>query len=147
MQVLTRDNEKMKGSRRKARVVAFQALFEIDAVDHDPEKVISGLLASEKLAEDNISFIRELVSGVLVNETEIDNYIKEYAPAWPIQQLSVADRNIMRLAIFEIMFDNVTPVKVAIDEAVELAKSFGGEHSSKFINGVLGSISSLAANK
>jgi len=147
MQVLTRDNEKMKGSRRKARVVAFQALFEIDAVDHDPEKVISGLLASEKLAEDNISFIRELVSGVLVNETEIDNYIKEYAPAWPIQQLSVADRNIMRLAIFEIMFDNVTPVKVAIDEAVELAKSFGGNHSSKFINGVLGSISSLAAKK
>jgi N utilization substance protein B len=147
MQVLTRDNEKMKGSRRKARVVAFQALFEIDAVDHDPEKVISGLLASEKLAEDNISFIRELVSGVLVNETEIDNYIKEYAPAWPIQQLSVADRNIMRLAIFEIMFDNVTPVKVAIDEAVELAKSFGGDHSSKFINGVLGSISSLAAKK
>jgi transcription antitermination protein NusB len=147
MQVLTRDNEKMRGSRRKARVVAFQALFEIDAVDHDPEKVISGLLASEKLAEDNISFIRELVSGVLVNETEIDNYIKEYAPAWPIQQLPVADRNIMRLAIFEIMFDNVTPVKVAIDEAVELAKSFGGDHSSKFINGVLGSISSLAAKK
>jgi N utilization substance protein B len=76
--------------------------------------------------------------------SEADGNIRQFAPAWPVDQLSVIDRNILRLAISEILFDNRVTVKVAINEAVELAKKFGGEHSSKFINGVLGSVSALA---
>ena len=75
---------------------------------------------------------------------KIDSTIKEFAPAWPIDQISIVDRNILRLAIDEILIDNKVPVKVAINEAVELAKKFGGDHSSKFVNGVLGSVSALA---
>jgi len=74
---------------------------------------------------------------------QIDSYIKRFAPAWPIEQISIIDRNILRLAIFEILINNRVPIKVAINEAVELAKAFGSNSSSKFINGVLGAISNI----
>ena len=85
----------------------------------------------------------KLVSGVVQHKEKIDLNIQKFAPAWPIEQISVVDRNILRLAIFEILLDNKVPVKVAINEAVELAKVFGGDNSPRFVNGVLGSISSL----
>jgi len=90
---------------------------------------------------------RELVSGVIQNREQIDCNIQNFAPAWPVAQIPVVDRNILRLAIFEILLDNKVPVKVAINEAVDLAKMFGGDNSSKFVNGVLGSVSALAVNK
>jgi len=83
------------------------------------------------------------VSQVVQHRGEIDDNIQRFAPAWPINQIAVIDRNILRLAISEILFDNGVIIKVAINEAVELAKKFGGESSSKFVNGVLGSISAL----
>ncbi|MFH1639475.1 MAG: transcription antitermination factor NusB [Chloroflexota bacterium] len=131
------------GMRRKARAIVFQALYEIDAVGHDPEMVVNGLISGSGLVGENCEFIRGLVAGVLRNREIIDNNIRSFAPAWPIEQISIVDRNILRLAIFEILLDNKVPVKVAINEAVELAKTFGGDRSSKFINGVLGSLSSL----
>jgi len=134
----------MTGERRKARALALQALYEIDSVGHEMEAVISRLLAEGGLSEENNAFIRELVSKVIQNEEKIDRNIQTFAPAWPIEQIPVVDRNILRLAIFEILFDNRVSVKVAINEAVELAKKFGGDNSSKFVNGVLGSISALA---
>jgi len=133
----------MKSSRRKARTTALQALYEVDAVGHDKADVI-GRLNDEYLSHENIQFVRDLISGVLDNKKTLDDYIRQFAPAWPLEQISLIDRNILRLAIYEILFDNKTPVKVAIDEAVELAKSFGSDSSSRFINGVLGSISTLA---
>jgi N utilization substance protein B len=133
----------MAGARRKARILALQALYEVDSVGHEVEVVVGRLLTDRGLSEENNAFVRELVSGVIQNEEKIDLNIQKFAPAWPIEQLSLIDRNILRLAIFEILFDNKVPVKVAINEAIELAKTFGGDNSSRFINGVLGSVSAL----
>ena len=134
----------MIGARRKARAIALQALYEIDTTGHEAEMVIDRLLAESGLDEENNAFIRELVTRVGQNKEEIDRNIKTFAPVWPIEQMPVIDRNILRVAIFEILFDNRVSVKVAINEAVELAKKFGGDNSPKFVNGVLGSVSALA---
>ncbi len=134
----------MTGSRRKARAIALQALYEVDTTRHEVDGVLGRLLAEEDLSEDNSAFVRQLVSQTMQYRGEIDDNIQRFAPAWPIGQIAVIDRNVLRLAISEILFDNRVIVKVAINEAVELAKKFGGENSSKFVNGVLGSISALA---
>ena len=137
----------MAGTRRKARTIALQALYEVDSVGRQAEVVVARLLAEGGLSEENNAFVRELVSGVIQNKEKIDHNIQNFAPAWPIEQIPVIDRNILRLAIFEVLFDNKVPVKVAINEAVELAKSFGGDNSSKFVNGVLGSVSALTGRR
>ena len=134
----------MAGERRKARTLALKALYEVDSVGHEADGILSRILADGGLSEENNTFVRELVSGVSQNKEKIDQNIRNFAPAWPIEQLPVVDRNILRLAIFEILLDNRVPVKVAINEAVELAKSFGSESSPRFINGVLGSVSAIA---
>ena len=133
----------MVRARRKARAIALQALYEFDSVGHEAEKVVTHLLAGEGLSPGNCTFVRELVSGVVQNKEKLDLNIQKFAPAWPVKQIPVVDRNILRLAIFEILLDNKVPVKVAINEAVELAKAFGSDNSPKFINGVLGSVSGL----
>ncbi len=135
----------MTGTRRKARAIALQALYEVDSVARKAEAVVERLLAEAGLSEENNAFVRELVGGVIQNKKEIDRNIRRFAPAWPVEQIAMIDRNILRLAIFEILFDNKVPVKVAINEAVELAKIFGSENSGKFVNGVLGSVSTLAS--
>ena len=132
----------MVASRRRARAIALQALYEIDSVGHDTEKVVEGLLQESGLSPDNQDFVRGLVNGVLLNREKIDGSLQEFAPAFPVGQIPIVDRNILRVAIFELLIDNKVPVKVAINEAVELAKRFGGDRSSKFVNGVLGSVSS-----
>jgi N utilization substance protein B len=133
----------MAGARRKARRLALQALYEVDATGHEVGGVVERLLAEERVTDENASFIRELVSGVTRNKEKLDLHIQSFAPAWPIDQISVVDRNVLRLAIFEILLDNKVSVKVAINEAVELAKTFGSDNSSRFVNGVLGSVSTL----
>jgi len=135
----------MTGTRHKARTIALQALYEVDSVARRSEAVVERLLAETDLSEENNSFVRELVGGAIRNKDDIDRNIQRFAPAWPVEQIAMVDRNILRLAIFEILFDNKVPVKVAISEAVELAKTFGSESSAKFINGVLGSVSTLAS--
>lgn len=135
----------MAGTRRRARIIALQVLYEIDTISRQAGEVAERLLAEAGLSEENNDFVRELVSGVVQNRDEIDLSIRRFAPAWPIEQIAMIDRNILRLAIFEILFNNKVPVKVAISEAVELAKGFGSENSGKFVNGVLGSISALAS--
>ncbi|MBL7125444.1 MAG: transcription antitermination factor NusB [Dehalococcoidales bacterium] len=137
----------MAGARRRARALALQALYEVDCAGHEMEAAVTHLLAGGRLSEENAAFTRDLVSGVIRNKKEIDRNIQSFAPAWPIEQIAVIDRNILRLAIFEILLDNKVPVKVAINEAVELAKMFGSDNSSKFVNGVLGSVSALAVNR
>ncbi len=134
----------MTGQRRKARAVALQAMYEIDTTRHKAEEVLDRLLAEGNLSGDNTAFVRQMVKQVVEHQEEIDGNIQRFAPAWPVEQLSAIDRNILRLAISEILFDNRVIIKVAINEAVELAKKFGSESSSKFVNGVLGSISALA---
>jgi len=133
----------MVGVQRKARAIALQALYEIDTTEHEAEGVIDYLLAEEKLPEENSNFARNLVTNVIQNREQIDQNIQSFASAWPLEQIPTIDRNILRLAIFEILIDNKVPVKVAINEAVELAKAFGADSSSRFVNGVLGSVSTL----
>ena len=135
----------MVGARRKARGLALQALYEVDSTGHGVEEVVTHFLAEERMSEENANFTRELVSGVIQNKQKIDENIQNFAPAWPIEQIPMVDRNILRLAIFEILLDNTVPVKVVINEAVELAKTFGSDNSSKFINGVLGSVSAVTS--
>lgn len=85
-------------------------------------------------------FVRRLASGVEKNRAEIDKTIEGYAPEWPLDQITIVDRNVLRIGIYELTLDAAIPPKVAINEAIELAKSFGGSASGKFVNGVLGSI-------
>jgi len=130
----------MTGFRRKARTIALQALFELDCSAHKPKEVLARLLEEKALPDEAADFAGSLVSGVLQNKKSIDDLIQRFAPAFPVNQIAPIDRNILRLAIFEILFDNRVPVKAAINEAVELAKGFGGDTSQKFVNGVLGSV-------
>ena len=133
----------MAGARRKARGVILQALYEVDSSVHNAEAVIVHLLEVNKLSEDNAAFVRQTVSGVIGNRQQLDEHIKRFAPSWPITQLSAIDRNVLRLAIFELLIDNKEPVSITINEAVELAKKFGSDNSARFVNGVLSSVSTL----
>lgn len=118
--------------------MALQALFEVDCASHSEAHALARITDSPATPE-TICFATGLVSGVLNNRSATDNLIRKYAPAWPLEQLAIVDRNILRLGIHELLTKDV-PAKVAINEAVELAKAFGGENSAKFINGVLGSV-------
>jgi N utilization substance protein B len=131
------------GKRRRARIAALQALFELDTVGHPPADTIAREVERVPAAQGASGFALELVRGVLDNKESIDKTIGDTAPAFPIDQMSAIDRNILRLAIYEVLIDNRVPMRAAINEAVELAKEFGGENSPRFINGVLGSVSVL----
>jgi N utilization substance protein B len=120
--------------------MALQALYEIDSSGHESQDVVNRLVDETEIVEEAVKFTEDLTNGIIHNKQEIDDVIKKFAPLFPIEQIALIDRNLLRIAIFEILFDNKVPVKVAVNEAVELAKSFGGDTSSKFINGVLGSI-------
>ncbi len=135
----------MSGRRHKGRILALQAMFELDAVGHPPEHSIDVLLEGLDQSPEVRRFALELVEGVLASRERIDEVIRETAPAFPLDQIAAVDRNILRLAIYEILIDNRVPMRAAINEAIELAKEYGGENSPKFINGVLGSVSVLAA--
>lgn len=128
----------MAGRRRKARITALQTLYELDCTKHKVEETSAGLLARETLSQEALSFAEELVKGVLQHKSELDALIKRFAPTFPVEQMSIIDRNILRLGIFEVLFGGNTPTKVAINEAIELAKSYGSESSSRLVNGVLG---------
>lgn len=126
--------------RRLARSIAFQTLFEVDIVGHPADSTLDRHSTEADLPEAASAFARELVEGVIANRHHIDRILAKAAPAWPIEQISGVDRNVLRLAIFEILFNNSVSVKVAINEAVELAKTFGSDSSPRFVNGVLGTL-------
>ena len=126
--------------RRRARMVALQVLYEVDATGHHPEACAAWSLSEVPLRGEGRSFAQELVAGVLDHRQALDEQIQAQAPAWPVDQLAGVDRNLLRLAIYEIVIDQRVPPKVAINEGVELAKLLGSESSSRFVNGVLGAI-------
>jgi N utilization substance protein B len=117
-----------------------QALFEIDCAGHKPAMVITRRLEDAGLPETGDAFARQLVQGVGENREALDELIGHYAPEWPVDQIAIVDRNILRIAILELLYYDDTPTKVAINEAVELAKEFGSDSSGRFVNGVLGSL-------
>ncbi|MHB1296699.1 MAG: transcription antitermination factor NusB [Anaerolineae bacterium] len=126
--------------RRRARIAALQALFEVDIVHHDPGCSLQERLDESPIPDSGVAFCRALVQGVMQHREGLDGVIHRIAPEWPIDQMAPIDRNILRLAAFEIMFDASAPPKVAINEAVELAKLFGSDSSGRFVNGVLGTL-------
>jgi N utilization substance protein B len=128
------------GSRRRGRIAALQSLYESDSSHHAPLEALDRIARDQGLPKESAAFARELIEGVLAEQNHIDRVIAEAAPAWPVAQLSPVDRNILRLAIKEMLVDNGTPVRAVINEAVELAKRFGSESSARFINGVLGTV-------
>jgi transcription antitermination protein NusB len=129
-------------ARTRARSVALQALFEIDIVGHSPREVIDSRISDESLDEKMTDFAQEIVFGVWPITHELDQFISEHAPEWPLDQVAIVDRNIIRIALWELAVSDNIPVKVAINEAVELAKTYGSDSSPRFVNGVLGSLAS-----
>ncbi len=124
--------------RRQARSVALQALYEIDSVGHDQDQVVERRAVDEALPQEGGEFALELVKGVEAHRVQLDAIIAKYAPEWPVDQLAVVDRNILRMALYELYHAKDVPIKVAINEAVELAKLFGSDTAPRFVNGVLG---------
>ena len=132
----------MTSLRRQARITALQTLYELDCTRHKAEQALARLTEEQSLPHETVDFAGKLVQGVLQNKPKLDSFVSRFAPSFPVEQMSIIDRNILRIAIFEILINNNTPVKVAINEAVELAKSFGSDASPRLINGVLGAIAS-----
>ena len=126
-------------SHRQARISALQALYELDTTSHPADVVLGHRLEDKPLPPEGEAFLRQLVSGVIKHRAALDALIGKLAPAWPVTQIAIIDRNILRLALLELTGATQTPPKVAINEAVDLAKIYGSDNSSRFINGVLGS--------
>jgi N utilization substance protein B len=126
-------------SRTRARSIALQVLYETDLTTHRPGDVLQVRLGDADLTPDLAEFSREIVAGVAPLMYELDQAIAKYAPEWPFDQIAAIDRNILRIAAWEFAVSG-TPLKVAINEAVELAKQFGSDSSPRFVNGVLGSL-------
>ena len=136
-------------SRHLARVIAVQSLYEWDFKDSKKGQIediiehnLEQFIKNPKTDKEGIEFVATLVTGVMDKQKNIDPIIEKCAPDWPLDQITIVDRNILRLGIYELMFSDYkeTPPRVAINEAIELAKTFGGENSGKFVNGVLGTV-------
>jgi len=127
-------------ARTRARSVALQALYEIDITAHPPAQVFEERLEDEPCNAELAEFIRQIIFGVYPMREKLDAVIARYAPDWPLDQIAAIDRNILRIATWEFTVGRETPVKVAINEAVELAKAYGSDSAPRFINGVLGSL-------
>ncbi len=126
--------------RTRARSLALQVLYEVDVANHPPADIYKLRLEETPLTDDLSDFARQIIFGVLPLTTILDQIIAKYAPEWPLDQIAAIDRNILRMALWEFAVYHDTPIKVAINEAVELAKQFGSDSAPRFINGVLGAL-------
>lgn len=127
-------------TRRRARRVVLETLYEYDIAEHDAQEVMERRIEDNPMEQTGLEFTTLLVQGVVEHLAHIDMLIARYAPEWPLDQMAVIDRNILRIAIFEFLVSEQTPVKVAINEAVELAKTYGSDSAPRFVNGVLGTL-------
>jgi transcription antitermination protein NusB len=135
----------MASNRHLGRIVALQSLYEYEFREEahddsvDIQEILKRNLERYETAIDDTTFVETLVQGVLEEQKDLDSKIQPIAPDWPIEQIARVDRNILRIGVYELLHQaDVVPPKVAINEAVELAKAFGSDNSSKFVNGVLG---------
>ena len=126
--------------RTKARSIALQVLYETDIVAHRPGDALLARQDEAQLNDQLNQFTHDIVFGVYPIREKLDQFIAEHAPEWPIDQVAIVDRNILRIALWELVVYDQTPIKVAINEAIELAKTFGSDSAPRFVNGVLGSL-------
>lgn len=131
---------KVTNENSLVRRVALQVLYEIDSAQHPIGDVIDTQLRYNDLSEPGRRYLRLLVTGVQRQKEQLDSIIRRYAPEWPVDQIAIVDRNVLRLSVYELALSQDVPIKVAIDEAVELAKLYGAEGAPRFINGVLGAV-------
>lgn len=130
-------------NRHLARTIAMQSLFLWDfqgKQEKDLEKISKGIFINFAPQFNDQGFVAKVIKGVMKHLAEIDTYITKYATEWPLDQITIVDRNILRIGVYELVFDEDIPAKVAINEAIEIAKAFGSQSSGKFVNGVLGAI-------
>ena len=134
----------MASNRHLGRIVALQTLYELDFrreagdTSFDIGLVLKRNITRYESTVDDVFFIEQLVRGVTQHEADLDDELRPLAPEWPLEQIARMDRTVLRIGLYELKYENDVPPKVVINEAVELAKAFGGDNSSKFINGVLG---------
>jgi N utilization substance protein B len=126
--------------RTRARSLALQVLYEVDMANHPPGDIYRLRLEESPLADDLAEFARQIIFGIIPLTQTLDLLIAKYAPEWPLDQIAAIDRNILRMALWEFAVSGETPLKVAINEAVELAKLYGSESAPRFVNGVLGAL-------
>ena len=126
--------------RTRARSLALQALYENDLSGHPVGEALKHRLEETPLGERHAAFALQIVRGVHQWREKLDFFIAQYAPEWPLEQVAPIDRNLLRIALWEMLIHTDTPTKVAINEAVELAKRFGSDSTPRFVNGVLGSL-------
>ena len=126
--------------RHHARVFALQVLYEVDVTEHPTSEVLARLRAQQEPEDRIFDYLSLLVGEIELHSEEIDAFIAEAAPAFPIAQLPVVDRNVLRVAVAELLYHNDVPPKAAINEAIDIAKNYGGDNSGRFVNGVLGTI-------
>jgi len=127
--------------RTRARSLALQVLYETDiANNHLPGDIFKNRLEDNTIADELVEFARQIVFGVMPLKQDLDIMIAKYAPEWPLDQIAAIDRNILRMALWEFSISHETPIKVAINEAVELAKLYGSDSAPRFVNGVLGTL-------
>lgn len=134
------EHEEAATERTVARRVALQVLYEVDSARHSVDNVMASRMNAEPVSNKAARYAQRLVAGVLEHRERLDTVIRHYATEWPLDQMAIVDRNILRLAIYELVIGPVAPVRVAVDEAVALARLFGAEGSIRFVNGVLGAL-------
>ncbi len=127
-------------ARTRARGIALQVLYEYDLSGHAPLISLANRLEEEPIEEKLVEFTTKIVTSIVPIVHKLDDLIAVHAPEWPMDQLAVIDRNILRIALWEFAIEECTPVKVAINEAIELAKVYGSDATPRFVNGVLGSL-------
>ena len=126
--------------RTRARSLALQVLYEVDIANHPPGEIYKLRLEDAPLTDDLAEFARRIIFGIIPLTNTLDHMIAKYAPEWPLDQIAAIDRNILRMALWEFAVFRETPIKVAINEAVELATLYGSDSAPRFVNGVLGAL-------
>ena len=137
---MTRRHTHSMASRRRARSIALQVLYELDCTHHRADEVLARLAYDESIDVETHGFIEKLVTGVQSHRRQLDSIIEEQAPTFPVDQMAPIDRTILRIGLYELVFARENPFKVSINEAVELAKAFGGDNTPRLVNGVLGAV-------
>ena len=134
----------MPGKRHQARELALKVLFQLEGADDEAEEVLRYHASEGAVPDDVTNFARQLVQGVIANRERLDTILSETSEHWRLEQMAKVDRIILRIAIYEIAIDRKVPTKAAINESIELAKTFSGEEAGRFVNGVLGRVAATA---
>ena len=132
------------GKRHQARELALKVLFQLEGTADDPEEVLRYHASENGAGEDITSFARQLVQGVIGNRERLDAIMSEASEHWKLDQMAKVDRIILRIAVYEIAIDRKVPTKAAINESIELAKTFSGDEAGRFVNGILGRVAATA---